>query len=754
MFIFYKMTFSFCLLVVFLLNPDFSFSRHYDKHRLKQLRLEVKDMFEHAYHGYMKYAYPYDELRPLTCDGVDTWGSYSLSLIDALDTLIVMGLHDEFNKAVDYIKYNVSFDADINVSVFETNIRVVGGLLSAHMLSHRATSNLEKGWPCNGPLLRMAEDVARRLLPAFKTPTGMPYGTVNLRYGVPEGETTVTCTAGVGTFILEFGTLSRLTGDSIFEQVALKALHSLFSHRSKIGLMGNHLDVASGKWIAHDSGIGGGIDSYFEYLVKGALLFNLPHLRSMFDELRKSINKYSATLSGWYFWANMQKGQVTMPIYQSLESYWPGLLSLIGDIDTAMKSMSNYHDVLKIYGFTPEVFNVANQDAPRDSFPLRPELVESAMYLYKATNGDPFLLDIGSDILRSIQHSSRTQCGYATIKSCKKHTLQNRMESFFLSETTKYLYLLFDPNNFIHNDGRHGKIWNTAGGRECIIDAGGYIFNTEAHPIDPGVIHCCYIANDKDWFHRQQPKYQHFVKSSLEAKNKKKSSVRGTATAAGNGSSSPSGHRFTVDESTVYWTHTHDDQRPKFKNDHQQPSATTAVGPPAAKSLHPPPVSSSSIYRTDDQHDRRRGDDDGNRFVSTRTNEEYAAVSRDVTEAYGTASAVAVNPNDDEHATDGVAGSGGDFERLSEIDKLNVGHDDQSKIVRQTTVERVNNSYDENIDGDGEDNDDENWEIQQHRLMEERQPSDDDIAASSSEDNDYQPLTCRVTNNFYTHFRW
>lgn len=58
-------------------------------------------------------------------------------MIDALDTLVVMGLHNEFNKAVDYIKHNVSFDADINVSVFETNIRVVGGLLSAHMLSHR-----------------------------------------------------------------------------------------------------------------------------------------------------------------------------------------------------------------------------------------------------------------------------------------------------------------------------------------------------------------------------------------------------------------------------------------------------------------------------------------------------------------------------------------------------------------------------------------------------------------------------------------
>ena len=78
---------------------------------------------------------------------------------------------------------------------------------------------VEPGWPCNGPLLRLAEDVARRLIAAFDTPTGMPYGTVNLRNGVPVGETSITCTAGVGTFILEFGTLSRLTGDPLFEEV-------------------------------------------------------------------------------------------------------------------------------------------------------------------------------------------------------------------------------------------------------------------------------------------------------------------------------------------------------------------------------------------------------------------------------------------------------------------------------------------------------------------------------------------------------
>ena len=104
------------------------------------------------------------------------------------------------------------FDANINVSVFETNIRIVGGLLSAHLLARKAGVKLEAGWPCTGPLLRLAEDAAKRLLPAFDTPTGMPYGTVNLRNGVPNGETPVTSTAGVGTVVIEFGALSRLTG--------------------------------------------------------------------------------------------------------------------------------------------------------------------------------------------------------------------------------------------------------------------------------------------------------------------------------------------------------------------------------------------------------------------------------------------------------------------------------------------------------------------------------------------------------------
>ncbi|CAG2066767.1 unnamed protein product [Timema podura] len=94
-------------------------------------------MFHHAYNSYLEYAYPYDELRPLSCDGVDTWGSYSLTLIDALDTLAVMGNYTEFQRVVEIVTSRANFDANINVSVFETNIRIIGGLLSAHLLSHR-----------------------------------------------------------------------------------------------------------------------------------------------------------------------------------------------------------------------------------------------------------------------------------------------------------------------------------------------------------------------------------------------------------------------------------------------------------------------------------------------------------------------------------------------------------------------------------------------------------------------------------------
>uniref|UniRef100_A0A0A1XME4 alpha-1,2-Mannosidase n=1 Tax=Zeugodacus cucurbitae TaxID=28588 RepID=A0A0A1XME4_ZEUCU len=468
--------------------------RFYSKERVLELREKVRGMFQHAYDGYLQYAADYDELRPLTCDGVDTWGSYSLTLIDALDTLATMGNFTEFRRVVTILE-TMDFDKDINVSVFETNIRIVGGLLSAHILSKRAGAPLEEGWPCQGPLLRLAEDVARRLLPAFDTATGMPYGTVNLRYGVPKGETSVTCTAGVGTFLIEFGALSRLTGNSVYEEVALNAIHSLWSRRSAIGLFGNHIDVQTGRWTALDSGIGAGVDSFFEYLAKGSIMLNRPELMEMFHEAREHIDKYLKK-EDWYVWANMNKGQITLPVFQSLEAFWPGILSLFGDIAPAMRTLVKYSTVWRKYGFLPEFYNIPLGDVSpnREVYPLRPELIESVMYLYRATKNQ-FLLELGEDIMQTIEFSAKTKCGYATIRNVVTHEKENRMESFYLAETTKYLYLLFDEHNFLHNDGAVGDRLQTPNG-ECTVNAGSYIFNTEAHPIDMSALYCCHDIHE------------------------------------------------------------------------------------------------------------------------------------------------------------------------------------------------------------------------------------------------------------------
>lgn len=146
------------------------------------------------------------------------------------------------------------------------------------------------------------------------------------------------------------------------------------------------------------------------------------------------------------------------------------------------------------------------------------ELIESAMYLYKAT-GDPTFMQLGRDAVESIDKISRVNCGFATVsfnlvhqsqilfktyvykheiftspllmkvKDVRDHKLDNRMESFFLAETIKYLYLLFDPENFLHNSGTEFELGGPQG--DCILGAGGYIFNTEAHPLDPAALHCC-----------------------------------------------------------------------------------------------------------------------------------------------------------------------------------------------------------------------------------------------------------------------
>ncbi|XP_010542915.1 PREDICTED: alpha-mannosidase I MNS4 isoform X2 [Tarenaya hassleriana] len=431
----------------------------------KLLRDEVREMFYHSFDGYMKHAFPLDELKPLSCEGEDTLGGYALTLIDSLDTLALLGDRANFTSSVEWIGKNLQFNINKTVSVFETSIRVLGGLLSAHLIaSDYATGMRIPSY--DNELLVLAEDLARRMLPAFDTPTGIPFGSVNLMHGVDKHESKITSTAGGGTLTLEFGVLSRLTNDPVFEQVAKNAVRGLWARRSNLDLVGAHINVFTGEWTQKDAGIGTSIDSFYEYLLKAYILFGDEEYLYMFQEAYGAVMQYLHK-DPWYVEVNMDSAAIVWPLFNSLQAFWPGLQVLAGDIDPAIRTHTAFFSVWRRYGFTPEGFNLATLSVQhgQKSYPLRPELIESTYWLYKATR-DPRYLDAGRDFVTSLQYGARCPCGYCHITDVEFHKQEDHMESFFLAETVKYLWLLFDlavgPDNRVEN----GPYQSNAAGKE------------------------------------------------------------------------------------------------------------------------------------------------------------------------------------------------------------------------------------------------------------------------------------------------
>jgi hypothetical protein len=237
----------------------------------------IREEFLHAWRAYEKHAWGHDELRSVSKTVRDWYGeSLLMTPVDALDTMILMGLKDEAEKARALIAEKLSFDRDISVKNFEITIRLLGGLLSGYQMTG------------DERLLRLAHDLGKRLLPAFHSPTGMPYMFVNLKTGEVHGSRTNP--AEIGTLVLEFGTLAKLTKRPIFFEKAKNALVQLTNRRSKIGLVGEEIDVETGAWVNRSSHVGGGIDSYYEYLLKCSLLFGDRDCERMWRESLRALN--------------------------------------------------------------------------------------------------------------------------------------------------------------------------------------------------------------------------------------------------------------------------------------------------------------------------------------------------------------------------------------------------------------------------------------------------------------------------------
>jgi|SRR5579859_2370691 len=412
----------------------------------------VRQEFLHAWGGYKQYALGHDELKPLSKSYRD-WHSASLYMtpVDALDTMIVMGLNDEATQTRELIAKNLSFDQDIYVKNFEITIRMLGGLLSSYQLTG------------DKRLLALAQDLGDRLLPAFNSPTGMPYVYVNLKTRAVRGKETNP--AEIGTLLIEFGTLSKLTGKPVYYDKAKRALVELYNRRSAIGLVGSGIDVETGKWTNTRSHIGGGIDSYYEYLLKGWLLFGDKDCKRMWDSSIEALNKYvadDAPTGFWYGYVDMDSGKRVHTYFGALNAFFAGTLALSGDLDRARRLQESNYKMWTQTGIEPEIVDYSDMKIIYNGYALRPEIIESAYYLYHFTK-DPRYLEMGHTFFDGLVKNCRTDVAYAALSDVQKMTKTDDMESFFLAETLKYLYLLFAPPDTLNLK----KV----------------VFNTEAHPI-------------------------------------------------------------------------------------------------------------------------------------------------------------------------------------------------------------------------------------------------------------------------------
>jgi hypothetical protein len=422
-----------------------------DEHA-RQLATRVRTEFLHAWNNYERYAWGHDALRPLSKTAHDWYGeSLLMTPVDALDTLILMHLDSEAARARSLIVSELSFDRDIYVKNFEITIRLLGGLLSSYQLTG------------DKRLLSLAEDLGDRLLPIFNSPTGLPYVYVNLRTG--QIRDPVTNPAETGTLLLEFGTLSKLTGRPVFYEKAKRALVETFKRRSPLGLVGENINVETGAWTNTDSHISGGIDSYYEYLWKCWLLFGDKDCRDMWTASIPAVHKYLADETRgelWYGHADMQTGKRTKTTYGALDAFFPGLLAFSGDLARARRLQASSFRMWNLYGIEPEILDYKTMHVVNGSYRLRPEIVESTYYLYHYT-GNPAYRQMGEKMFDDFVKYCRTEAGYAALGDVISKQQLDEMESFVFAETFKYFYLLFASPETLEFD----KV----------------IFNTEAHPL-------------------------------------------------------------------------------------------------------------------------------------------------------------------------------------------------------------------------------------------------------------------------------
>uniref|UniRef100_A0A8C5QD89 alpha-1,2-Mannosidase n=1 Tax=Leptobrachium leishanense TaxID=445787 RepID=A0A8C5QD89_9ANUR len=442
----------------------------------------VIEAFRHAWKGYKAFAWGHDELKPIS-KTYNEWFGLGLTLIDALDTMWIMGLKEEFEEAREWVATKLTFDKNVDVNLFESTIRILGSLLSTYHLTQDVM------------FLDKAKDIGTRLLPAFNTPSKVPFSDVNIGRGTAHAPrwTSDSTVAEVTSVQLEFRELSRITKDNRFQKVVdqvTQHVHGLQGKRD--GLVPMFINTNSGQF-SHLGvfTLGARADSYYEYLLKQWLQSGkkesafLEDYIEAIEGVKKNLLRKSEPGRLTYV-GELSHGHFS-PKMDHLVCFLPGTLALGAhngitadhmDIATALAETCYQMYKQMETGLSPEISHFQThaqqkegkdidvKPADRHNL-LRPETVESLFYLYRFT-GDTKYQDWGWEILQNFNKFTRVDTGgYSSInnvQSASNPEPRDKMESFFLGETLKYLYLLFSDD-------------------VDLINLDKFVFNTEAHPL-------------------------------------------------------------------------------------------------------------------------------------------------------------------------------------------------------------------------------------------------------------------------------
>ncbi|KAH8815020.1 glycoside hydrolase family 47 protein [Xylogone sp. PMI_703] len=271
-------------------------------------RERVKEAFILSWDAYHRYAWGYDEFKPVSKRGHQmTPNGMGWIIVDALDTMMLMNLTSRLSDAREWMKTSLNYDQDQEVNTFETTIRMLGGLLSAHYLSTEfpdmaPLTDDDEGSAGEDLYLEKAKDLADRIMGAFESPSGVPYASVNLKTsaGVPShADGGASSTAEAATLQLEFKYLSKLTGETFYWETAEKVIKVIDDNGMEDGLLPIYIYASSGKFRGNNIRLGSRGDSYYEYLIKQYLQTSKeePIYEELWDETLNGVKKHLITYS-------------------------------------------------------------------------------------------------------------------------------------------------------------------------------------------------------------------------------------------------------------------------------------------------------------------------------------------------------------------------------------------------------------------------------------------------------------------------